>query len=108
MEYKLVTPWKNQTWIADNGWKYSRLAGRRLVDGTPTGTIPVNLTDVPRGVSLLVTGSVVTATQTPYQDDLAAADAYYLGGHEYILDEAAATVLINAGYGEYLTPLVEE
>ena len=64
--------------------------------------------DVPRGVSLLVTGSVVTATLTPYQDDLANADYYFLGGHEYVINQEKADVLINAGYGDYLTPLVED
>jgi hypothetical protein len=106
-QYQLVTPWENQTWLADNGWAYSRLAGRRLAGGTITGSIPVSITDVPRGVSLLVTGSAVTATMTPYQDDLANADAAYLGGHEYVLDQAAADVLIAAGYGDYLT-LIED
>lgn len=106
MQYRLVTPWENQTWLADNGWEYSRLAGRRLAGGTSTGSIPVSITDVPRGVTLLVTGSVVTATLVPYQDDMSAADAVYLGGHEYVLDEVDAQVLIDAGYGDYLTPVV--
>lgn len=105
MEYKLITPWENQTWLADNGWEYSRLAGRRLAGGTFTGSIPVSITDVPRGVSLLVTGSVVTATMTPYQDDLSDADYYFLGGHEYVVTQEQADVLTAAGYGDYLTPI---
>lgn len=108
MLFKLVGPWDNETWITDEAtFAYTRLAGRRLAGGTSTGSIPVNITDVPRGVTLLVTNGVVTATRYPYQDDLSAADYYYLGGHEYILDQEKADVLINAGYGDYLTPIEE-
>jgi hypothetical protein len=49
----------------------------------------------------------VTEVQTPYQDDLASADAAYLGGHEYILTQAEAQILIDAGYSDYLTPIGE-
>jgi hypothetical protein len=42
---------------------------------------------------------------TPNQDDLAAADAYYLGGHVYTIDDAAAQILIDAGYSEWLRQL---
>jgi hypothetical protein len=55
---------------------------------------------------LLVNGSVVTENRTPSQDDLADADAYYLGGHEYTIDDSAAAILIAAGYSSYLTPVV--
>jgi hypothetical protein len=30
-------------------------------------------------------------------------DAFYIGGHEYILEDDEAQVLIDAGYDEYLT-----
>jgi hypothetical protein len=63
------------------------------------------LTDIGRGVTLLVNGTTVTENRTPSQDDLADADAYYLGGHEYVVDQAAADILINAGYSEYVTPI---
>jgi len=43
---------------------------------------------------------------TPNQDDLAAASYYFLGGHNYTISDAQATVLINAGYGDYVTPIV--
>jgi hypothetical protein len=56
---------------------------------------------------LLVNGTTVTEVQTPYQDDIADADAAYLGGHEYILNESEAQILIDAGYGDYLTPIEE-
>lgn len=84
---------------------YARLAGRPLTGGSYEGEIPSFLTDVPRGVTLLVNGTVVTESRTPYQDDLAAADAYYLGGHAYTLSDAEAQILIDAGYSEYLTPV---
>ena len=100
MPYQLITPWNLETWIVDETYAspYARLAGRP----SPTGG---RITDINRGITLLVTGTTVTQNRTPSQDDLAAADAYYLGGHTYTLDDTAAQVLINAGYSEYLTLL---
>ena len=63
------------------------------------------MTDISRGVTLIVNGTTVTENRTPYQDDLASADAYYLGGHEYVVDQSAADILINAGYSEYVTAI---
>jgi hypothetical protein len=40
---------------------------------------------------------------TPSQDDLADADYYYLGGHEYDIPNDVAQILINAGYSDYVT-----
>lgn len=57
-----------------------------------------------RGVSLLVSGTAVTATQYPYQEDLDAYDHVYMGGHEYEISEAEAEILTDAGYGDYITP----
>ena len=108
MAYTLVTPYQWQTWGAGNTefTPYSRLAGRRFNGGTIDGAIPISLTDVARGQSLLVTGTTVVMTQTPSQDDLAAASYYFLGGHEYVISDEQATVLINAGYSDYVTPIV--
>lgn len=108
MQYTLETPWEYQTWGAGKAWpdKYSRLAGRPITGGTSTGTINPFLTDIARGKTLIVNGTTVTETLYPYQNTLADADAYYLGGHVYTLDEAAAQILIDAGYGDYLTPIV--
>lgn len=104
MTYTLITPWNNETYVDSNSYSpYSRLAGRRLTGGTYDGNIPVSLTDIPRGVSLLVNGTSVTENRTPNQDELADADAYYLGGHTYTLTNQAAQILINAGYSNYLT-----
>jgi len=106
MAYTLVTPWNNETWTDNNMTPYARLAGRRITGGTYDGTIPVSLTDVPRGVTLLINGTTVTENRTPSQDDLADADTYYLGGHAYTLTDAQAQILIDAGYSDYLTPVV--
>lgn len=100
MSYQLITPWDAETWITDPTYTspYARLAARP----NPTGG---RITDIGRGITLLVTGTTVTENRTPSQDDLAAADNYYLGGHTYVLDNADAQILINAGYSEYLTQL---
>lgn len=96
--YRLMTPWDNETWITDATYStpYARLAGRPLSNGN-------HLTDIGRGISLLINGSIVTESRTPSQDDLAAADQYFLGGHVYSVDQATADILIAAGYSEYLT-----
>jgi hypothetical protein len=101
--YQLNTPWNNETWTDNNFSPYSRLAGKRIQGGTPNGVIGVSLTDIARGITLLVNGSVVTENRTPSQDDLSDADAYYLGGHEYTISDSAAAILIAAGYSSYLT-----
>lgn len=59
---------------------------------------------IPKGVSLLVTGTTVVEMRFPDQDQCAAADVVYLGGHEYLIDDDAAQLLINAGYGSCLEP----
>ena len=105
MAYKLMTPYEWQTWGAGRGenTKYSRLAGRRFNGGTIDGPIPISLTDVARGQTLIVNGTNVTLTMTPNQDDLAAASYYFLGGHEYVISDYQAGVLTAAGYGSWLT-----
>jgi hypothetical protein len=55
---------------------------------------------------MIVNGTTVTLTLTPSQDDLAAASYYFLGGHEYEISDGQAAVLIAAGYGDYVTPVV--
>ena len=102
-----MTPYVWQTYGAGGSefTPYSRLAGRRLTGGTSSGSIAPSLTDIPRGQTLIVNGTTVTATQTPSQDDLAAASYYFLGGHEYTLSDEQAAVLTAAGYGSWLTPV---
>lgn len=98
-QYQVTTPWQNETWISGSQYDpYARLAARPVPNGT-------YMTDISRGVTLIVNGTTVTESRTPYQDDLANADAYYLGGHEYVVDAADAQILIDAGYSEYVTPI---
>lgn len=59
----------------------------------------------PRGVSLLVFGDKVVEQRWPTIEQQLLADTTYLGGHEYVVDEAAAQVLTAAGFGECLTPI---
>lgn len=102
MPYHLVTPWENQTWITDPTSNYARLAGRPLAGGSSTGSQQF-ITDVPRCLTFLINGTTVTTNMTPSQDDLADADYYYLGGHEYTVSNDVAQILINAGYSDYVT-----
>ena len=106
MAYTLTTPWRWETYVSEPYSKYARLAGRRFNGGTIDGAIPISMTDVARGQSLLVTGTTVVMTETPSQDDLAAASYYFLGGHEYVISNEQAAVLIAAGYSDYVTPIV--
>jgi hypothetical protein len=55
---------------------------------------------------LIINGTTVTENRTPSQDELADADTYYLGGHVYTLTDQEAQILIDAGYSDYLTPVV--
>jgi len=102
-----MTPYQWQTWGAGGSefTPYSRLAGRRFNGGTIDGPIPISLTDVARGQTLIVNGTQVTITLTPSQDDLASASYYFLGGHEYTISDYQAQVLIDAGYGDWVTPV---
>lgn len=100
--YKLITPTRNETWGAYPMMNpYARLAGRPISGAG----VPTRLTDIPRGYTLLVTGTTVTENRTPSQDDLAAADYYFLGGHNYDITDQQAAVLIAAGYSEWVTPI---
>lgn len=106
MAYTLVTPYRWETYLSDPYSKYARLAGRRFTGGTIDGAIAPSMTDVPRGQTMIVNGTTVTLTQTPSQDDLAAASYYFLGGHEYVISNEQAAVLIAAGYSDYVTIIV--
>jgi hypothetical protein len=104
MTYHLQTPWENQTWIVDPSSNYARLAGRPVSGGSLTGSQQY-LTDVPRCLTFIINDTTVTTTMTPDQDTLAAADYYYLGGHEYDISDEVAQILIDAGYEDYVTQL---
>lgn len=62
---------------------------------------------IPRGISLLVTGSTVVEQRWPTIEEQRDADVTYLGGHVYVLSDDQAQVLIDAGYGDCLTPTEE-
>ena len=106
MAYTLVTPYRWETYLDNPYSKYARLAGRRFNGGTIDGPIAPSMTDVARGQTMIVNGTTVTLTQTPSQDDLAAASYYFLGGHEYVISDEQAAVLIAAGYSDYVTIIV--
>jgi hypothetical protein len=108
MAYMATTPWEYQTWGAGLPWpdKYSRIAARQIVGGTYTGPINPYITDIARGVTFIVNGSTVETTMYPYQNDLADADWYVLGGHQQEITDEQAAVLIAAGYGDYVEPIV--
>lgn len=109
MAYTATTPWEYQTWGAGQPWpdKYSRLAGKPIVGGTLTGEINPFITDIARGVTLIVKDGVVEATMYPYQNTLADADFYILGGHNQEITDEQAAILIANGYGDYVEPIVE-
>ena len=52
---------------------------------------------IPRGVSVLVTGSTVVEKRWPTIEEIEAADVCYMGGHEYVLSDGQAQPLIDAG-----------
>jgi hypothetical protein len=108
MAYTATTPWEYQTWGAGQPWpdKYSRLAGKPIVGGTLTGEINPFITDIARGVTLIVKDGVVEATMYPYQNTLADADFYILGGHNQEITDEQAAILIANGYGDYVEPIV--
>lgn len=108
MAYIATTPWEYQTWGANKPWpdKYTRLSQRRITGGTLNGTISPYLMSIARGITLIVKNGVVEATMYPYQDTLAAADFYILGGHTQEITNAQAAILIAAGYSNYVTPIV--
>ena len=108
MAYTATTPWEYQTWGAGQPWpdKYSRLAGKPIVGGTLTGEINPFITDVARGVTLIVKDGVVEATMYPYQNTLADADFYILGGHNQEITDEQAAILIANGYGDYVEPII--
>ena len=104
MPYRLYGPWENETWADRNTLLY-RLSAIRIQGGTPRGDKPPSATDIARGLALLITGTNVVETRVPTQDDIAAADFYYEGGHVNTIPDSVATILINAGYGDYVTEL---
>ena len=108
--YSINTPWQYQTWGAGQPWpdKYSRLAGRPITGGTLTGTTNPFLTDIARGVTLIINNGEVEETLYPYQNTLADAEWYVLGGHVQSITIEQGEFMISKGYSDYVTPIYEE
>jgi hypothetical protein len=52
-----------------------------------------------RGVSLMRNNGVWSTTTFPTEDVIAAADVFYLGGREYVIDLTTYNELIAQGFG---------
>ena len=64
---------------------------------------------LPRGVSLLVgQDNSVISVRYPSEYQLADARVAYIGGHEYVIDDAEAQILTDAGYADCLYPWTGE
>lgn len=59
-----------------------------------------------RGVTVVFDGTEFWEMRYPSEDTLKAAEAYFIGGHEYTVDDVTAAKLMTAGYGDYLTEIV--
>lgn len=55
------------------------------------------------GISLLKTNGFYALTSFPSDEEIAAAEIAYLGGHEYEITEDEVTSLTNAGYGDLIS-----
>jgi hypothetical protein len=51
-----------------------------------------------KGVSVFKYNGEFYEMRYPTNDDILGAEVFYMGGNEYIIDDAAAQDLINAGY----------
>lgn len=56
----------------------------------------------PVGVTILRTGNSIRQVREPESAELEAADLVFLGGHIYRVDGYTASLLAEAGYGQYL------
>ena len=54
---------------------------------------------IARGITVLNNGGVYTAVRFPTQDEIAAATAAYMGGHEHTVDDDVKAALIAADVG---------
>lgn len=58
-----------------------------------------------RGVTVVKYNDEYYEVRYPSEDDLAESDAFYIGGHEYVVSDSEADDLTDAGYGDYLEPV---
>lgn len=56
------------------------------------------------GVTVIKQDGFYRQVRGPESADLDTADVIYLGGHEYVVDDAEAAALTDAGYGANLHP----
>lgn len=56
----------------------------------------------PTGVSLVITGGTGRLVQYPSDEELNAADAYFLGGYRHDITPAERAQIISAGFGDLL------
>ena len=86
-EYRFVTPSVEETPM---GW-------HRLLERY----------SIARGVTVMMINGTYSSYRYPAQTEIATATEVYLGGHEYIIDEAAKNRLtdpnIGGNYGAYIT-----
>ena len=103
MPYFFTSPVNIQTWgtTQDVRDKYSRLSQRKVLKDAQI----TQITDVNRGLTLIWDGTTLTANQFPYQTDMQNAQWYLLGGHEQVVTDEQAAILIANGYGNCLTPI---
>lgn len=57
----------------------------------------------PQALSVVKYGSTYEVVNAPAQSVFDTADHVYLGGRDHIVDDAEASLLTAAGYGDYLT-----
>jgi hypothetical protein len=83
-DYLLVPPT-----VLENSWSPSRLFMRY---------------QIPRGITLVRReDNSIYESRYPALTELEEAAEYWLGGHEYVIDQATRDLLVAAGYGEYIT-----
>ncbi|MFG3509657.1 hypothetical protein ACGF5F_29615 [Streptomyces sp. NPDC047821] len=52
-----------------------------------------------RGITIFNRSGAYTAVRYPTEDEIAAATVAYIGGHEYVVDDATKAALIAGGVG---------
>lgn len=64
---------------------------------------------IARGVTVMMVNGTYSSYRYPAQTEIATATEVYLGGHEYIIDEATKNRLTNTNiggnYADYITEL---
>ena len=58
---------------------------------------------IARANTILVYGTTVKSERTPGVDETQAADYCYLGGHTHLITLPERNILVNAGYGDYIS-----